>query len=136
MIPSLSRTLRAGALLCVPFLTTCGSGPTMLESFVTINGTVYEGFDDNGEHANRVAGAIVSTSLDDETTTTEVDGSFELVTTADADEWACEEYTISVEADGFQMWDLDAKWPKSPIILVITLAPPTPDAPPVGLPCQ
>ena len=114
----------------------CGDEPTDITDFLTITGAVYEGFDEDGNHIDPVAGAIVSTSIDNERVETEDDGRFVLETTVDASDWACQEYEVSVVATDLPEWSLSGKWPRSPIALVITLKPPTPTTVPIGLPCE
>jgi hypothetical protein len=65
-----------------------------------------------------VEGAIVSTSIDDVTAVTDVDGAFTLETDVRGD-YCCDPYTISVSALDYQFWSESAIWGQDADVKVV-----------------
>ena len=61
-----------------------------------------------------IAGAVIGTSIDGQTATTDGTGSFRLETVATGD-WCCTPYTITVSATGFETFSQSDVWGQHPV---------------------
>ena len=66
-------------------------------------------------NTNPVSGAVVSTSLDSVTTTTDASGVFDLKTNAPKSKGGCNTYTLTVTAAGYPTYSQPASWGTHPI---------------------
>lgn len=73
-----------------------------------------------------IGGAIVSTSLDSVTTTTDGSGAFDLKTNAPESKGGCNVYTLTVTAAGHPTYSMAAAWGTHPVNQDIVLSPPSP----------
>ena len=107
----------------------CGS-PTGSDSGITIEGHVYARWIANGNapaaYVDPVNGAVVATSLDASTTTTDATGHFLLRTTKGPAE-KCTPYTVTVTAAGQPTYSLTGPWGPGPRNQIILLSPPNPE---------
>jgi hypothetical protein len=62
-----------------------------------------------------VSGAVVSTSLDSVTTTTDASGAFDLKTNAPKSKGGCNTYTLTVTAAGYPTYSRAASWGTHPV---------------------
>jgi hypothetical protein len=88
------------------------SGPGS-SSFVQINGQVFATFVGPGtsNYGAPVAGAVVSTSLDSSTTTSDVNGNFQLITaTPKSTLTGCSSYTIVITSAGLPTFRVTGAW--------------------------
>jgi hypothetical protein len=96
-----------------------------------IHGQVFATRAQNGDGVNPVAGAVVSTSIDGATATTDGGGNFSLITGAPkADFEECSVYTITITASGHPTYSLNAPWGVGnslPGRIKFALSPPWPD---------
>ena len=76
---------------------------------VSIEGTVISEIG-----ATPIAGAVIGTSIDGQTATTDGSGSFRLETVATGD-WCCTPYTITVTASGFVTFSQSDVWGQHPL---------------------
>ena len=58
--------------------------------------------------------AVISTSIDGQTATTDATGRFRLETVATGD-WCCTPYTLTISASGFQTFSQSHVWGQNPI---------------------
>jgi hypothetical protein len=99
---------------------------------VEITGQVFATVQKNGPGiANTpidpVAGAVVSTSLDSRTATTDASGTFDLqTTTAVSSNQSSQCYTITITAPGLPTFSVHGLWGGTPSNMVFTLSPPSP----------
>ena len=87
------------------------------EDFVTISGRVIDASTNQG-----VGGAVVSTSLDYETATTNPDGTFSLQTSTEAI-YSLRSYTINVSAEGYETFSSEGIWGDHPENQTFNLTP-------------
>jgi hypothetical protein len=101
-------------------------------SFVEITGQVFATWRVNGPNTpntpiNPVSGAVVSTSLDSRTATTDASGTFDLQTsTAVSSNQSSQCYTLTITAPGLPTYSLFGLWGGSPSNQVFILSPPVP----------
>jgi len=98
IVGGVAAAAAAGAIVAVKAL---GEGGNPVE----IEGQV---FARNG--SNPVVGAVVSTSLDGSTATTDGEGRFHLVTTTIVKRGECREYTITITAAGLPTYSVRGNW--------------------------
>lgn len=85
-------------------------------STVTQEGIVYGSYVSNlgggpVTYVDPVAGAVVSTSLDSATATTDASGRFRLVTkTGPAKDYGCKPYTLTITAPGHPTYTMTGSW--------------------------
>jgi hypothetical protein len=107
----------------------CGVfGPS--EDFVEVEGTVWARCVHQSTtvagpctYQDAVAGAVVSTSLDSKTATTDASGKFRLVTsTGPAKDYGCKVYTLTITAAGHPTYSRSGAWGSHPVNQTFTLA--------------
>lgn len=101
--------------------------PLAPEEVVSMSGTVYGRFVDSqttdpGTYADPVAGAVLSTSLDSATATTDASGRYTLVTNTKQD--GCAPFTVTIRAAGRPTYIGHGTWP--PTGQIFALDPPMP----------
>ena len=82
-------------------------------------------------YGNAVSGAVVSTSLDSKTATTDGNGNFELITTKKESESECIAYTLTITAAGLPTYSIPVKGfasSNSSHVQQFAFTPPTPFA--------
>jgi hypothetical protein len=79
-----------------------------------------------GLNLDPVRGAVVSTSLDSTTATTDGEGRFHLVTAAEVGEEDSQCYTITITAAGLPTYSVRGGWGRQPQNQIFTLSPPNP----------
>jgi hypothetical protein len=104
---------------------------------VDISGQVFARFGPNpsgGPGVNRdpVVGAVVSTSLDGTTATTDGEGRFRLVTRSDVSSDSAQCYTITITASGLPTYSVTGGWGQQPSDQTFILSPPQPAVIPCG----
>jgi hypothetical protein len=108
---------RALGIVALAVMTTsCAlTGPSD-DSTVTQEGIVYGSYVSNPNagpvtYVDPVAGAVVSTSLDSATATTDASGHFKLVTkTGPAKDYGCKPYTLTITAPGRPTYTMTGSW--------------------------
>ena len=93
---------------------------------VRIEGRVYARCVGSGSgpctNVEPVSGAVVSTSLDSTTTTTDASGAFDLKTSAAGSKGGCNVYTITITAAGHRTYSQAASWGTHPANQTFVLA--------------
>ena len=109
------------------------SGPS--DDTVTIEGRVWGRAVYNtivagpATYVDPVSGAVVSTTLDSATTTTDANGYFVLKTnTGPAKDYSCRTYTVTITAAGHPTYSVTGTWGAHPKDQVISLSPPQPSS--------
>jgi hypothetical protein len=128
------RALPAALFLAL-FAGVCGVGPDDDKGMLGMEGQVFATATFGGgtsTYGLPVAGAVVSTSLDATTATTDASGSFRLVTTTpNANVPECMRWTLTITAAGHPTYSLNAAWGPSdakPPAQKFSLSPPSPTA--------
>ncbi|MBW2738280.1 MAG: hypothetical protein JRE64_05400 [Deltaproteobacteria bacterium] len=88
-----------------------------IEDYMYIEGHVYVA----GTSNSPVQGAVVSTSLDSQTATTDANGHFFLQTNTLA-EYSSTPYTITISASGYQTYSVEHTWGDHPVDQVFTIS--------------
>lgn len=109
------------------------SGPSGAGDTVTIEGRVWgravysTTVAGPATYVDPVSGAVVSTTLDSATTTTDANGFFVLKTnTGPAKNYSCSAYTVTITAAGHPTFSVTGTWGSHPKDQVISLTPPQP----------
>ena len=122
------KHLLAGVGLALLSILAVGCGKitgTDSKSAVEVAGTVYTSWPLDSDHPiGPVAGAIVSSSLDGATSTTDANGKFDLKTTTVLS-GNCVPYTVTISSGGSVVFTLAAAWGASAVNEQIILFPPT-----------
>lgn len=126
-------------LLCLAIGVAGCSGLTGPSDNVQLAGTVYASFGPNpsnragpGLYSGPVAGAVLSTSLDSVTATTDASGNFTLITQTRRQK--CQPYTVTIRAAGFPTYSVLGTW--APTGQLFALNPPTPSAAETNTTCR
>ena len=127
----LVRGASFGILLAFSAACASSTGPDGNETNVRIEGHVYGGCAPSAVAgpcvlANPINGAVVSTSLDSATTTTDASGHFDLRTNSPKSKGYCHPYTLTVTAAGYPTYSVTGPWGSHPVGQRITLSPPNP----------
>jgi hypothetical protein len=137
------RILRmAGGLAIAAVMAACGLVEPSGDEKVTIEGTVYGTVVSNPSggpvtYVSPVNGAVVSTSLDAATATTNASGQFTLVTnTGPSNKYGCKVYTVTITSAGWPTYSLSGVWGSHPKDQIFALTQKWPDTVGAGItPC-
>ena len=124
--------------LSVVALGGCGSGmtdtssnvPEIRQDYVRMSGTVYRALLVRefrpDVYSGPVQGAVVSTSLDSITATTDASGNYSLITQTLRQ--ACQPFTVTIRAAGFPTYSDEGTWASTGQLFAFSPPTPSPDA--------